>query len=246
MKKRFLTALFTSMIILSTTILVFAEEKEYSISAINLILNVTDELNVLTRNVSEGNPALEILDADAIELQNSYLQNHVYLDAFPDNLQYEILVTATDVNNSQAKNFSELSEADFMDYCDKLTEQFASSEKESLLEMKIYENDTTKYVYTYTHSTFDDVSVYAAKYYTVMNGYNYNYTLQSNDLPIDGTLSTQLKDIVDSAQYTEVKSSITESGLFMELYETFIGFGITVLVLGVLLFLLIRSTKKVH
>lgn len=246
MKKRFLTALFTSMIILATTILVFAEEKEYSISAINLILNVTDELNVLTRNVSEGNPALEILDADAIELQNSYLQNHVYLDAFPDNLQYEILVTATDVNNSQAKNFSELSEADFMDYCDKLTEQFASSEKESLLEMKIYENDTAKYIYTYTHSTFDDVSVYAAKYYTVMNGYNYNYTLQSNDLPIDGILSTQLKDIVDSAQYTEVKSSITESGLFMELYETFIGFGITVLVLGVLLFLLIRSTKKVH
>lgn len=246
MKKRFLTALFTSMIILSASILVHAAEKEYPISAINLIVTVTDELNVLMRNVSEGNPALDILDADAIELQNSYLQNHVYLDAFPNSLQYEILITATDVNNSGARNFSELSEDDFKDYCDNLSKQYASGENETLIEMKIYENDTTKYVYTYTHSTLDDVSSYIEKYYTVMNGYNYNFTMQTNDLEIDETLSAQLKSIVDSAQYTEVKSSITDSGLFMELYETFIGFGLTVLILGFILFLLIRSTKKVH
>lgn len=246
MKKKLFTVLITSMMILSMTVLIFAAEKEYKISAINLIVNVTEDLNVLTRNVSEGNPALEILNAEPVELQNTYLQNHIYLDAFPDDLSYEILVTATRINTSGSRNFNELEESEFKDYFDRLTEEYNASENEELIHMDIYQNNTTKYVYTYTHNTLNNVSSYIARYYTVMDGYNYHYTLQTNDLEIDDTLSATLQSIVDSAQYTEVKSSITESGLFMEIYETFIGFGFTVVILGIVLFLLIRSSKKPH
>ncbi len=250
MKKTFITAFLTAMMILVPSMLISANEKnpekEYSISAIDLTVSVTEDLNVLTRNVSEGNPALEILDAEPIALQNSYLQNHIYLDAFPDDLSYEIIVTATDIHNDDAKNFSDLNENDFAEYCEKLKSGYAEGGHEELLSMEIYQNDVTKYVYTYTHSTLNDVSSYIARYYTVMNGRNYNFTLQTNDLEITDELDSQLQSIVDSAQYAKVKSSITESGLFMELYETLIGFGLTVLILGTILFLLIRSSKKPH
>ena len=249
MKKKIFAIFVASLLTMTTIIPVAAQENaptetEYKISAIDLTLSVTDELNVLTRNVSNGNPALDILDADAVELQNSYLQNHIYLNAFPDNLSYEILITSTDVHNSDAKNFSELSEEDFTDYMATVTAEYEKIESEELISINLYENGTTKYVCTYTHSTLNDVSSYVIKYYTVMNGRNYNYIMQTDDLEIDDTLSFIMQNIVDSAQYTEVESSITESGLFMELYETFIGFGLTVIVLGGILFMLTRTGKK--
>lgn len=245
MKKRTITALLTTMITLFTTVFVYAAENEYAISAIDLIVNVSDELNVLTRNVSEGHPALQILEgANAVDLRNSFIQNNIYLNAFPDDLKYEIIITATNVNNDSAKNFSELENNEFEAYCKQLTESFESSEHEELLDISIYENDTTKYVVTHTHNTNNNISVYAKRYYTVMNGFNYNYILQTDDIEITSELEENFLEIINSANYTKVDASITESGIFMEMYETFIGFGLTVLILGTILFLSTRPTKK--
>jgi len=229
--------------IFSVTSTAFAEDKEYKISAINLIVTVTEPLNVLTRGVSESNPALDILDTDAVTMQNSFVQNNIYLDVFPDDLSYEILVSATELGNKDNAGFDTLTDTELEEFMNRLSGDFASNENEELLFMELYENDVTKYIHLSTHFTLDDTSVYTERYYTVMNGFNYYFTLQTDNMEISSELSSILTSMVNSAQYTEVKSSLTESGLFNEVYEMFMGFGLTVLILGTILFMVTRKPK---
>lgn len=244
MKRKFLTILLTLTMILSVTVPALAEDREYKISAINLIVSVTEHLNVLTRGVSESNPALEILDTDAVTMQNSFVQNNVYLDVFPDDLSYEILVTATELDNKNNAGFDTLPAAELEEFMNGLSGEFAASGNEELLSMDIYENDVTKYIHLSTHFTQDETSVYTERYYTIMNGFNYYFTLQTNDMEITGELSSILTAMVNSAQYTEVDSSLSESGLFNEVLEMLIGFGLTVLILGTILFMMTRKPKN--
>ncbi len=243
MNRKFLSVFLTIIMILSMTSTAFAEDKEYKISAINLIVTVTEPLNVLTRGVSESNPALEILDTDAVTMQNSFVQNNIYLDVFPDDLSYEILVSATELENKDKAGFNTLSDTELEEFMNRLSGDFASNENEELLFMELYENDVTKYIHLSTHFTLDDTSVYTERYYTVMNGFNYYFTLQTDNIEIGSELSSILTSMVNSAQYTEVKSSLTESGLFNEVYEMFIGFVLTVLILGTILFMVTRKPK---
>ena len=103
-----------------------------------------------------------------------------------------------------------------------------------------------EYIHTYSHNKKSDISVYVSKYHTVMNGFSYDFIIQTNDIEINENdkMNQQFLEIIDSAQFTQVKSSITESSIFMEMYETFIGFGLTVLILGVIIFLMSGKSKK--
>lgn len=228
----------------------FAEDKEYKISAINLIISVQDDFNVLTRGVSESNPALEILGTNAVTMQNTFIKNNIYLDVFPDDLSYEILVTCVPLADKENAGFDTLETSAIQEYMEQLSAEFAASENTELLFMDLYENETTKYIHAGTHNVTEvssrDVSVYTERYYTVMNGFNYYFTLQTNDIEIDSELSSILTAMVNSAQYTEVKSSLSESGLFNEMFETFVGFGLTILILGTILFMLTRKPRRRH
>ena len=248
MREKLVTLVLPIMMIVSMNITALAEDKEYKISAINLIVSVKEDLNVLTRGVSESHPALDILDTDAVTMQNSFIQNNIYLDVFPDDLSYEILITSVPLADKENAGFDTLEDAALQEYMGRLNEEFAANESTELLSMDLYENDVTKYIHTSTHTTTEvsteTVSIYTERYYTVMNGFNYYYTLQTNNMEIDSGLSSILTAMVNSAQYTEVKSSLSESGLFNEMYEMFVGFGLTVLILGTILFMITRKPKK--
>ncbi|MCM1468415.1 MAG: hypothetical protein NC086_09720 [Alistipes sp.] len=248
MKYKFLTLFLTMMMVVSVHAAVLAEDKEYKLSAIDLIVSVDGDLNALTRGVSESNPALEILGTDAVSMQNIYIRNNIYLDVFPDDMRYEILITATELADKENAGFDTLEDAALLEYMERLNEEFAAAPNSELLSMDLYENDVTKYIHTSTLTTQElsdrTVSVYAERYYTVMNGFNYYFTLQTNDPEMGGGLSSTLTAMVNSAQYTELKSSLGESGFFNEMYEMFMGFGLTVLILGTILFLITRKPKR--
>lgn len=250
MKNHLLTLLAAALISVLINVSVLAEDKEYKISAIDLIISVQEDLNVLTRGVSESNPALEILGTNAVTMQNTFIQNNIYLDVFPDDLSYEILVTCIPLANKENEGFDTLEAAALQEYMQQLSAEFDAAENTELLFMDLYENDTTKYIHTGTHTVTQvssrDVSVYTERYYTVMNGSNYYFTLQTNDIEIDSELSSILTDMVNGAQYTKVKSSLSESGLFNEIFEMFVGFGLTVFILGTVLFMISRKPKRRH
>lgn len=248
MKNKLSTLLLAVLVSVFICVPAFAEDKEYKISAINLIVSVQDGFNVLTRGVSDSNPALEILGTSAVTMQNTFIQNNIYLDVFPDDLSYEILVTCVPLENKENAGFDTLEASALQEYMERLDAEFKAAENTELLFMDIYENNTTKYIHTGTHSVTKmsqrEISVYSERYYTVMNGFNYYFTLQTNDMEIDSSLSSILSDIVNSAQYAQIKSSLSESGLFNEMMEMFVGFGLTVLILGTVLFMISRKPKR--
>lgn len=243
MKKKILSLLCIMMLIMQVTIIAYGATNEYRFSAIDLIVQVPDTLNVLTQNVSDGNPVLQKLDADATKIRNSYIQQNIYLDLFPDDLSYEIIVKATPINSSNYVDFAHLNSKDFEDYCERMTTKYQENPDDELIDISIYENETTKYVKTNLHNTQNHTSTYIQEYYTVMNGYNYFFRIQSNGVEVSDSLAVEFQSIVDSAQFTEVKASLWESNIFMSLFETFSGFAITFVILGVILFLVTRKPK---
>ena len=122
MKNKLLMLLTAALISVLITIPAFAEENEYKFSAINLIISVQEDFNVLTRSVSESNPALEILGTNAITMQNSFIQNNIYLNAFPDDLSYEILVTCVPLANKENAGFDTLEASALQEYMERLKE----------------------------------------------------------------------------------------------------------------------------
>ena len=139
-------------------------------------------------------------------MQNSFIQNNIYLDVFPDDLSYEILVTSVPLANKESTGFDTLEDAALQEYMEQLSGELSAAENTELLFMDLYENETTKYIHTGTHTVTQvssrDVSVYTERYYTVMKGFNYYFTLQTNDVEIDSGLSSILTAMVNRAQYT--------------------------------------------
>jgi hypothetical protein len=240
-KRTPLFLLFTAILTLSIAITAFAAGTQYRISAINVILTVPDGLYSLTRNVSEGNKALEILDADPEELYAVYQQKGIYLDAFPQDLSYELVLVATEVDDD---DFTTLSDEALADYESSLIEEYAAMENETLLSVSQYMGNETPYLVTSSYYKDDYVSSYAIKYYTVVDHTGYHYILQTNDTELTDEHLSMLNQLVDSAQYTEVSASVTESPFFTSIMETLIGGGISIGILVLILFLLIRGSQK--
>ena len=62
----------------------------------------------------------------------------------------------------------------------------------------------------------ENKSIYTRKYYTVTRGYIYIFSLQSEDNEITEDMINNILYIINSAQYTNVKKSIFENGVFTE------------------------------
>lgn len=239
--KKPLLLLLTTLLTMSIFITAFAAGTTQKISAINVVLTVPEGLYSLTRNVSAGNPALEILDAQPEELLGIYQQKGIYLDIFPSDLSYEIVLAASAVED---ENFKILSEEELMDYANSLATQYENMEYETLLSVSQYTGNGTPYLVTSSFYEDSNLSSYAVKYYTVVDGIGYNYILQTNNTEITEEHTAVITGILDSAEYKEVKASVSESPFFMTIMETVIGGGLTIAALVLLLWLLTRSTKK--
>lgn len=239
--KKPLLLLLTTFLTMSIFITAFAAGTTQKISAINVVLTVPEGLYSLTRNVSAGNKALEILDAEPEELLGIYQQKGIYLDIFPADLSYEIVLAAAAVED---EDFKILSEEEVMDYANSLAAQYESMEYETLLSVSQYTGNGTPYLVTSSFYEDSIVSSYAVKYYTVVNGIGYNYILQTNGTELTEEITAVITSILDSAEYREVKASLNESPFFMTILETLIGGGLTIGALVLVLWLLTKSTKK--
>lgn len=241
MKKQNILLLFTTILTLSMALTAFAAGMEYKISAINVIVTVPEGLYSLGRNVSEGNPALEILDAKPEELYAVYQQKGIYLDAFPKDLSYEIVLVATSVTDA---DFIKLTEPELQEYTSTLQNEYESMENETLLSVSQYTGGSTDYLVTSSHYEDDYVTSYAMKYYTTKNGIGYNYIIQTNGDEISEEHINMINQLIDSAQYTTVSASISESPFFTMMMEYLIGGGLSIIALAFVLFLLMKSSKK--
>lgn len=226
-----------------------AADKTYKFSAIDLKISVPEGLICFTQTTTGNNAYLEKIGAnDANEVQNAMKASNIYLEAFSDDISYEIAVVGMKAGSS----LPDLDELD-KDTLDNYFKEYISSEEsksdDSLSETMTDNNINIINNHPYFRTDVTSVSsengtIYTRKYYTVTRGYIYIYSLQSKENQITSDMTDDIEYMINSAQYTNVRKSVFENGIFTETLSTILTVGIPIVILLAIYFLITKVGKK--
>ena len=116
--------------------------------------------------------------------------------------------------------------------------------KEELESSELIRINDIPYFVTNIHSVSNDVTVYSQKYYTVVRGYIYTYSVQSKTNRVSDDMTANAKSIISSAEYTKVRKSILENTIVSETLSNIITVGLPILILAAILFIILKIGPK--
>ena len=241
--KRFFCFLLTVTFIFSGACASYAAVKTYSFSDLDIEIAVPSELAVFTRNVTSADQNLALIKTTSDELLVMFEEHGVYLEAFPTDVSYELVVSGKSVSDD-VKDFNTLSDLELKQGLQAYREKCESIGNDEIIDVTTYKNNSTVFYEVNFKTVSNDITVYVKKYYTVMQGKELNFTVQTKDSEVTDIQSSQLKAVVDSTVYKQVDPSIFESPVFTELTGYLSGMLITLVVLGGFILIMIKSTKK--
>ena len=221
----------------------------YRFSDINLEVQVPSELIGFTRSVTSNNAYLDLIGTDDVEeLRSLMVVNHVYLEAVPQDVRYELIISGKEAG-STSTDFTELSDTDldslFNEYLQKSDAIDNESVTENITASAIEHVNGIPYFVTSVKSVANNqVTVYMKKYYTVMQGNAISFFIQSNGEEIDNATAQLLTDVVTSAQYKTIHKSILENAFFTEILASVVTLAVPILLLALIVYLVEKSKKK--
>lgn len=221
----------------------------FQFSAINLKIEVPKELICFTQSTTNNNSYLELIGAsDASEVQTSMIANNCYLEAVDSDMTYELAITGVKANDTLS-DFNTLSSEELTELFNSYVEAESNLEteykEEEILDSEIvYYNDQAFFMTDIKSTTTEGVVVYAKKYYTVANGYIYNFAIQTNTEAVTENMITNMEVILNSAQFVEVKSSILENGIVSETLSVIITAAIPIVILALIVYFIRIGNKK--
>ncbi len=248
-KLTFIPVLVLISAIIFPSVTALAADASYKFSAIDLKINVPEELICFTQTTTGNNAYLKDIGAqDANEVQNAMKASNIYLEAFSKDISYEIAVVGMKAG-SGLSNLDELSENELNDIFSQYIDSENSKQEDNLTEtMTAKAIDTINnhpYFRTEVTSVSDEnESIYTRKYYTVTRGYIYMYSLQSKGKEITSDMVDNIEYMINSAQYTPVKKSIFENGVFTETLSTILTAAIPIAILVAIYLLITKVGKK--
>lgn len=221
----------------------------FQFSAINLKIEVPKELICFTQSTTNNNSYLELIGAsDASEVQTSMIANNCYLEAVDSDMTYELAITGVKANDTLS-DFNTLSSEELTELFNSYVEAESNLEteykEEEILDSKIvYYNDQAFFMTDIKSTTTEGVVVFAKKYYTVANGYIYNFAIQTNTEAVTENMITNMEVILNSAQFVEVKSSILENGIVSETLSVIATAAIPIVILALIVYFMRVGNKK--
>lgn len=221
----------------------------FQFSAINLKIEVPKELICFTQSTTNNNSYLELIGAsDASEVQTSMIANNCYLEAVDSDMTYELAITGVKANDTLS-DFNTLSSEELTELFNSYVEAESNLEteykEEEILDSKIvYYNDQAFFMTDIKSTTTEGVVVFAKKYYTVANGYIYNFAIQTNTEAVTENMITNMEVILNSAQFVEVKSSILENGIVSETLSVIVTAAIPIIILALIVYFIRVGNKK--
>lgn len=248
--KNLLCVITTAAISLSSLTGVFADNSanHFKFSDIDLKIDVPSELICFTRTTTNNNSYLEKLGVDdATVLTNNMIANKIYLEAVPQDVSYEIALYGNTASKG-LENLNELSEDDLNSLYDEYIASQSSIDND-YIEEELESNELVKindipYFVTNIKSVSNDVTVYSRKYYTVVRGYIYTYSIQSKTNRVSDDMINNVVSILESAQYVKVNKSPLQSTIVTETLSNIITVGVPILLLALIIFILTKVGPK--
>lgn len=229
--------------------------KQYStfnLADIDVAVTVSNDFVIFTQNVTSNNSYLEKIGAQDVEQLRALMKvNNVYLEIIPkdgEEVLYEILVSGKDAPQNYI-NFNEMDkdtlESQFQHYVDtwdnisndSVTETITNSFIDTL-------NGTNYYVTDVTSVANNNVVIYVRKYYTIMQGKAVSFAIQTNQNELTEDMKNQLKEIVNTVEYKDIKKSWRDTPFYTEILSTILSLLIPILLLALITYLTIRASKK--
>ena len=175
--------------------------------------------------------------------------NNIYLEIIPkDEVIYEILVSGKDAPNNYI-NFNEMDkdtlESQFQHYVDTWANISNDSVTETITNSFIDTlNGTNYYVTDITSVANNEVTIYVRKYYTIMQGKAVSFAIQTNQSELTQDMKNQLKEIVNTAEYKDIKKSWRDTPFYTEILSTVLSLLLPIVILSLITYLTIRASKK--
>lgn len=239
----FFCCILSLSIIFCNATLLYAATKTYKFADLDVQVEVPTELNVITRNVTSADPALELIKSNAESMHVTFEQQNIYMEAFPDDVAYEIILSGKTAADG-TKDFNTINASAFNEGLQEYKKLSETSSTDKVQRADVYRNGTTSYYVIDFVSKTNDITVYCRKYYTVMQGKEISFTIQSKSNEINDSMSSQLTSIIDSAVFKNIDPSITDSAVFNELTGYLFAFAVTIGILSFLIYIMNKSTKK--
>ena len=222
----------------------------FNLADIDVAVRVPNDLVTFTQNVTSNNSYLEKIGAEDVEQLRALMKvNNVYLEIIPkDEVIYEILVSGKDAPNNYI-NFNEMDnntlESQFQHYVDTWANIANDSVTETITNSFIDTlNGTHYYVTDITSVANNDVTIYVRKYYTIMQGKAVSFAIQTNQSELTQAMKNQLKEIVSTAEYKEIKKSWRDTPFYSEILSTVLSLLLPIVILSLITYLTIRASKR--
>ncbi len=173
----------------------FASSSTYTISELGLEITIPSEYRVITKDTPANASIFSDLGTTKADLIKQFEETKVYLNAIPDTLDEEVVVT---MDTNIIDNFSAMSDTSL--------KMFASSWVNEYEKMgigvknyDIYQHSQAKFIRLYFEDTVNSVN--GLQYYTIYNGKAMNFTMRSYSGVITTRQEQTIKTIVDSVKY---------------------------------------------
>lgn len=196
--KRFLcAALILCLVFCQLPVSVFAANSTYDLDELGMSIDIPSDYVVFMRDIKNNDPNLSIYGLKKDGMYSMMLERNIYLNAWDEDVNYEIIVTMTESPLEDYNQFSDTTLAGLV----------SASEPEyadmgiTFIRSELYQHSQAKFAKIYLSQPNNGKTVYGLEYHTVYNGKAINITMQSYSGVIDSNKEAIIRKIVDTVHF---------------------------------------------
>ncbi len=196
--KRIFKYLFSFCLILCLVPLyVFAANTPYHLEELGMSVEFPSDNIVFTRDIKANDPNLSDYGLTKDGLYSSMLERSIYLNAWDEDVNYEIVITMVD---SPLEDYNLFSDTTLSAVVSAFETEYIGAGI-TFIRSDIYQHSQAKFAKIYISQPNNGNTAYGLQYNTVYDSKAINITLHSYSGKIDSSKEAALKKIVDSVHF---------------------------------------------
>lgn len=197
MKRILTTLLIFCFVLCLLPVSAFAATGTYDLDELGMSIELPSDHVVFTRDIEANDPNLSAYGLTKDGLSSLMQERSIYLNAWDEDINYEIIVTMLD---SPFEDYNQFSDTSLSAFVSALDTEYAGLGI-TMIRSEFYQHSQAKFAKIYISQPNNGETAYGLQYHTVYDGKAINITLQSYSGKIDSSKEAILKKIVDTVHF---------------------------------------------
>lgn len=169
----------------------------YKLDELDMSISMPSDYVVFTRDIDANDPNLGLYGLTKDDLSSLLTSRKIYLNAWDQDINFEILVTMDDSPLEDFNLFGDTALSIIATSFDAEYEEYGMT----IIKTEIYQHSQAKFLKTYVNMPDESGMVYGLQYYTVYANKAINITMRSYSGKLDTIKENTIQGIVDSAKF---------------------------------------------